>query len=220
MIFICALIPIANLAVSLAHGGACSALVIVETLLLLPLFAKINLSKTIFVFACTLSVFLRACAILTEARGALGDMRALIIVIACVAASAFAAYNRNSALYACTPVFFITALIAVYITAVSFGDAEFYSPAQPSVLESASAAVCPIASCASVSFIGKYSAVNRIKGAVCGVFVCAVLLLFKSASAEFGFISVPLSACVSALEIKATAVIITRKREYNIHGDE
>ncbi len=220
MIFLCALIPIANLAVSLAHGGACAVLVIIETLFLLPLFAKTSLSKPVLALACLASVFLRACAILTEAKGALGDMRALIIVIACVAVSGVAAYNENSALYACTPLFFITALLAVYITAVSFGNAEFYNPAQPSALEAASAVVCPIASCGSVSVIGKYGAVGRIKGAVLGVFVCAVFLLFKSASAEFGFISVPLSACASALEIKAVTVIISKNREYNIHGDE
>ena len=213
MIFICALIPIANLAVSLAYGGACALLYIMQTLLYLPLFAKIKTPKILLLPLCTASVVLRFSAIFQSAQGALGNTRGIIIVLACVIASAFAAYNGDSAIYTATPVFFITALLAAYITAVSIGNAEFYEFSAPSYAEAVSAIICPLSSCVAFSQISSYPPIKRFKGAMCGILVCAVFLLFKSAKAELGFISVPLAATVSALEIKSIIGITAENRE-------
>ncbi|MBO5914313.1 MAG: hypothetical protein J6Q72_03105, partial [Clostridia bacterium] len=66
-------------------------------------------------------------------------------------------------------------------------------------------AFCLLSSCLSVGCVGDISRADRIKGGVIGSAVCCVLLLFKSASAEFGFISMPLAISASAIEL--TAVI-------------
>ena len=203
MIFICALVPIANLAVSLAFGGGCAPFSLLLTLVLLPLSKKIKPPLPLLAVLVACSVFFRSASLLCEAVGALGAVRACIIAVGSIVASGIAAYNRKSALYICTPIFFITALLAVYITAVSFGNAEFTAPQSPNTSEILAVAFCLLSSCLSVGCIGNISPSERIKGGVIGSAVCCVLLLFKSASAEFGFISVPLAVSVSAIELSA-----------------
>ena len=203
MIFVCALVPVASLAVSLAFGGGFAPFVLLISLLLLPLLRGIRLPIPITVALVSLSLFFRALSIANEAVGALGFAKSVIIAAAVLVASGISAHNRNSAKYISTPIFFITALLAVYIVAVSFGGGEADTLTRPSGLEAVSASLCAVSYCLSVGELGEISGTERIKGAVIGTAVCCVLLLFKSASAEFGFISVPLACAASAVELSA-----------------
>lgn len=213
MIFICALLPICNLAAVLAYGGSCAALSVILSFLLLPLLARLKSGSALFLPLLVFSVALRLCAVFAESLSALGWVRSLAVVLACVAAAAFAAYNGDSVFHTPTPIFFITALLALYISVVAAESTEFYSLSRPSAVETASSIVCPLSSCIAFSGLTQYPPQKRIKGGLCGVLVCAVFLLFKSASAELGFISVPLAISASAQEIKAIVGIIVKARE-------
>lgn len=213
MIFLCAIIPISNLAVSLAYNGACAVPAVLLTLFLLPLLYSVKIPRIFLFPLCMASVVLRFCAVFQSACGALGNARSIIIAVLCIVAAGFAAYNGNAALRVASPLFFISALFAVYIIAVSLSESEFYNLSTPSAEEAVSVSVCTLSSCLALAGISKGQPQKRFKGAMCGVLVCAVLLLFKGARTEFVIISVPLATAVSAIEIKSVIGITAKNGE-------
>lgn len=214
MIFVCALTIIANVAVSLSFGGGTSPLVLLETLILLPLCVKISVPRFLK-YTCALllaaSPVMRFCALFVLSKGALGDMGSVILAVICVALSGFAAFNKNCADYSPVPIFFITVLLAFYVACVSFNQPLREQFDSPHLIECISASICPIASCLAVSELISCTSKRAYIGAVTGVAVCSVFLIFQSAGAEFGFISVMLSLSASALEIKACCDVILKR---------
>lgn len=215
MIFVCALIIVANVSVSLSFGGGTSPFVLLETLILLPVFAKIPTSRVLRYISVPLlaaSPIARFCALFVLSKGVLGDFGSIILVIMCISLCGIAAYKRNCAVYSAVPIFFITVLLALYVVCVSFAQPLREPFDAPHPIECIAAAVCPFSSCAAVSKLFSCTAEKAYIGAVSGVAVSSVFLIFQSAGAEFGFISVMLSLSVSALEIKACCDVISDRQ--------
>ncbi len=215
MIFICAIIPLSCVAVALSFGGATAAFSLIQVLIYLPLFAKvgnINRFRVLLIPICITSVIMRFLSIYTATNGSLGVYGSLFLVVACIALSGWAAYNGDSAMYSSIPLFFISVILALYVVAVSFSEPLREPFAAPSVLERVSALICPLSSCVAFSALAQFPPIKRYKGALVGLLVCAVFLLFQSADAEFGFISVPLAIVMSALEIKTVKSVILKPK--------
>ena len=215
MIFICAVIPLSCIAVALSFGGATSAFVLVQVLVYLPLFLKLdNLKKPKWLLTpiCLASVVLRYFSIYTASKGSLGVFGSLFLVAFCFAVSGLAAFNGDSALFSSIPLFFVSAILAFYVAVVSFSQPLREPFDAPNAAECISAIICPLSSCLAFSSLRTFSPVKSLKGALAGLLICAVFLLFQSADAEFGFISVPLAVVMSALEIKAVASVILKPK--------
>lgn len=217
MLFVCAVTVIASASAALCFGGATCFAVSAQTLVLLPLLARSGLNagiKKLLVPLWILSPIMRFTAVATVSKSALGEWGALTAVLLCIAVVGFAVNNRTCVRLAATPLFFVSAILAVYVGAVSFtGDMRSSFPL-PDASELLSAAVCPLSICSAVIMLGKCNAAGCIKGAALGVLVTAPFILFESAGAEFGFICVPLAVAASAIELKAaTDVIIAARRE-------
>lgn len=217
MIFICALIPLSCVAVALSFGGATSPFAIIQSLVFLPLFGKIGRVgkiRLLIVPICVCSVVLRLYSLYMLAHGAIGVSGGIALIVACALLSGLAAYNGSSAIHSATPLFFISAMLALYVACVSFSSPLRGQMDSPSVIEIISAAVCPLSACIAFSHISEFPPLKRFKGALIGIAVSAVFLIFQSADAEFGFIALPLTVYMSALELKAVInVIIKRRRE-------
>ncbi len=216
MTFIYALIPLSCLFTVLSFGGATSGIVLFQILVYILLFEKIKRFTSLRMLPipiCTASVIMRFFALYTLAHPSLGVWRGIALAIAVFALSCWAAHNRDSAIYSAAPVFFMSVMIAVYVIAVSFSDPLRGGFELPSVAESISAVVCPVSSCLAVCDQTSFCPLKRQKGTVAGVAVCCVFLLFVSANAEFEFMTVPLTAVISALEIKAVSSVILKREE-------
>lgn len=214
MIFVCAIIVIANVAVSLSFGGGTSPFVLLETVILLPILAKTTIPrflKYVCVLLLAASPVMRFCALFVLSKGALGDIGSVILALICVTLSGFAAFNKNCAYYSAVPIFFITVSLAFYVVCISFNQLLREPFDAPHLIECISASICPIASCLAVSKLISCTAKKAYIGAIIGVAVCSVFLIFQSAGAEFGFISVMLSLSVSALEIKSCCDVILKR---------
>lgn len=211
MIFVCALIPISCLAVSLSFGGGTAAAMLLQTMLYLPLFGFVNRfgrARVLLVPICVISCALQLCSLYVRCLETVSPLGAFILCLLCLAAACIAAYNGASAIHSASPIFFLIALLCVYIVAVSFSDAEFKSLPEPGTIEAISSIFCPISLCLAFSRISSYPPVKRLKGGVMGAAVCAVLLLFPKAQAEFGLLCVPLVCFAVALELKAASSVI------------
>lgn len=215
MIFVCALIPISCVAVSLSFGGGTAAAMLIQTLVYLPLFGLIKRFGRARILLAPLGVFsaaLRLCSLYVRCREPIGSFAAIVLCLLCLAAACFAAYNGASAIHSASPIFFLIALLCVYIAAVSFSEAEIKSYPVPGTIEALSAIICPISFCLAFSRISSYPPIKRLKGAVMGAAVCAVLLLFPKAQAEFGLLCVPLVCFASAFELKSAASVILKPK--------
>ncbi|MBQ3231280.1 MAG: hypothetical protein IJB49_09735 [Clostridia bacterium] len=215
MIFVCALIPISCVAVSLSFGGNTVAAMLLQSLLYLALFGfvkRLGRARVLLAPICIISAALRFCSLFERCRDAVGEFGTAVLVLLCIAAAGFAAYNGASLIHSAPPLFFLTALLCVYIAAVSFADAEFKALPSASVFELISALVCPLSICLAFSRISSYSPEKRFVGGIMGAVVCAVLLLFPKAQAEFGLMCVPLVCFASALEFKAAASVILKPK--------
>lgn len=215
MIFAFALIPIANVAVSLSYGGGSSPIGVILTVLLLPIFLNSrgkNISKYIAVPILVSSIALRFCGLVTLSKGALGIVLSIVLAVACIIISTVSAVNGKSVIYSFVPIFFITVLLAFYIVFVSIGKPLRESFNNANLYEYIASLICPISSAISFSRIFNCPPQKGFFGILVGVLIGSVFLIFESAGAEFGFVSVLLSVCVSALEIKACDYIISERK--------
>lgn len=215
MTFVCALIPISCLAVALSFGGGTVAAMLLQTLFYLPLFGfvkRFGRARVLLAPLCVISCALQLCSLYVRCLETVSPFGAVVLCLLCLAAACAAAYNGASAIHSASPIFFLIVLLCIYISVVSFSEAEFKSLPQPGTIEALAAIFCPISLCLAFSRISSFSPIKRLKGAVMGAAVCAVLLLFPKAQAEFGLLCVPLVCFASAIELKSAAsVILTPK---------
>lgn len=215
MIFMCALIPISCVAVSLSYGGASAPFALVLPLIFLPLFSLMkDFGKARFFLSsvCRLSAALRFLSLFMRSKEALGDIGAFIFIVVCVVVSCIAAYKENTAFYSAVPIFFITLIMAIYVCFVSFGRPPSEPFSNPSFFERLAAIVCPFGICCAVSHLTVGEPKKRFSSCVLGVAVASVFLIFPVAKAELGFICVPLAILMSAIELKAFASVILRQK--------
>ena len=200
----CALLPLASTFVSLSYGGATTPFVLLQILVLLPLIKFVGrqaaLALTPLLF---LSVIMRLASLVTVSMGALTLFGAVVFAIICLAISCVTAVRSDTAFRLATPLFFVAALFAVFVTVISFSSALREPFADPSAAETIASFVCPVSSCVAFACFAKTGRFNRFCASVVGVMLCAVFIIFDSAGAEFAFLSVPLAVLVSSVEIKA-----------------
>ncbi len=210
----CALLPLASVFVSLSFGGATSPFVLVQTLVLLPLFASIRLNfkfcgllAPIFI----LSIVMRFASLYMLSKGSLGIWGGICMVTLCIVISGVTAFKGDTVLRFATPLLFLALLLAVYVTAVSFSSPLRSPFDKPQTSELISAVICPFSACVSFSLFSNVLPLKCFKDSILGVLLCAVFIIFDAAGAEFGFLSVPLAVLVSSIEIKAIVKGISKR---------
>lgn len=200
----CALLPLASVFVSLSFGGGTTPFVLLQTLVLLPLVKGVSAKLCrFFIPLFLLSVVFRLASLCTLSKGALGSGGALTLAVICAVISAFSAADRETSIRFAPPLFFITALFAVFVTVVSFSSSLRAPFSFPSVSEIFSASVCPVSACLAFDCFANVLPLKRFLASTVGVLLCAVFIIFDAAGAEFAFLSVPLAVLVSSVEIKA-----------------
>ncbi len=215
MIFVCALIPISCVAVSLSFGGMSAPISLILPLLLLPLSSKAKSVKRAHFLLATVAVFsalFRFASLFMRSREALGDFRGVVFVAVCFVVAVITARDSDRAFYSAVPIFFITVFIAIYVTFVSIGRPIEDAFNEPSTLEIIASVVCAVGSCAAFSYFSQSLVKQRFRYAVAGVLIGSAFLLFPSAKAELGFVCVPLSIVMSAIELNVFDEVILRKK--------
>ncbi len=207
MTFIYALIPISCVAAVLSTGNAgiamCLCISIPLVLSLFPIKSRFKFCDLLTIPLFLFAISLHAYSVYAACVVGLGSLVAGILSAVCVIFAVISAYKGKGAEYASLPIFFISAVLALYTLIVSMnGDVRILSH-YPNRAELLSSIVCPVALCLSLPSVNNVSRSEAFTGYVSGLCVSAVFILCSGAETEFGFICVPLAVLASAFNAKA-----------------
>lgn len=211
MIFVFALLPLYCVAFLKLWGAGVALLAASASIIIIDFFLKAKKQQSL-IFLLPLAVMLRCFALFSAVREKTGLFLSVLLVFACLALSAFAAYKNKCAFYSAIPTFFVISAFALYTAFTSQPQEilvfDFKNPTGTLLC-----AACLISSCKAVALIANAEAKEALKGLLLGIASAVTVLIFGGNNTDFGFAAVLISVVLSALEIKAFLNVILNKTD-------